>query len=79
LRGYSLGSKVKKRQDKGKMVNKLKEFFRDVKVEVKKVVFPTKEELIGSTWVVIITVIVISLFLGIVDLGLTKLVGIALR
>jgi preprotein translocase subunit SecE len=61
------------------MVNKIKEFFRDVKVEVKKVVFPTKDELIGSTWVVIITVIVISLFLGVVDLGLTKLVGIALR
>ena len=61
------------------MVNKLKEFFRDVKVEIKKVVFPTKEELIGSTWVVIITVIVISLFLGVVDLALTKLVGIALR
>jgi preprotein translocase subunit SecE len=61
------------------MVNKTKEFFRDVKVEVKKVVFPTREELIGSTWVVIITVIVISLFLGVVDLGLTRLVGIALR
>jgi preprotein translocase subunit SecE len=61
------------------MVNRAKEFFRDVKIEVKKVVFPTKEELIGSTWVVIITVIVISLFLGVVDLGLTKLVGIALR
>jgi preprotein translocase subunit SecE len=61
------------------MVNKIREFFRDVKVEVKKVVFPTKEELIGSTWVVIITVIVISLFLGVVDLSLTKLVGIALR
>jgi len=61
------------------MVNKTKEFFRDVKVEVKKVVFPTREELIGSTWVVIITVIVISLFLGVVDLSLAKLVGIALR
>jgi len=61
------------------MVNKTREFFRDVKVEVKKVVFPTREELIGSTWVVIITVIVISLFLGVVDLSLTKLVGIALR
>ncbi len=61
------------------MVNKVKEFFRDVKIEVKKVVFPSKDELIGSTWVVIITVIVISLFLGVVDLGLTKLVGIALR
>ena len=61
------------------MVNKVKEFFRDVKIEVRKVVFPSKDELIGSTWVVIITVIVVSLFLGVVDLALTKLVGIALR
>ena len=61
------------------MMNKIKEFFRDVKVEIKKVVYPSREELIGSTWVVIITSIVISLFLGIVDLGLTKLVKIALR
>lgn len=61
------------------MLDKIKEFFKEVKVEVKKVVFPSKDELIGSTWVVIITVIIISVFLGIVDLGLTKLVGIALR
>jgi len=46
---------------------------------VKKVVFPTKEELIGSTWVVIITVLIISLFLGIIDLSLSKIVGVALR
>ncbi len=61
------------------MLNKIKEFFKEVKIELKKVVFPSKDELIGSTWVVIITVIVISLFLGVVDLGLTKLVGFALR
>jgi preprotein translocase subunit SecE len=61
------------------MLNKVKEFFREVKIELKKVVFPAKDELMGSTWVVIITVIVISLFLGMVDLGLSKLVGIALR
>ncbi len=61
------------------MINRIKEFFREVKIEIKKVVFPTKDELIGSTWVVIITVIIISLFLGLVDLGLSKLVGIALR
>ncbi len=61
------------------MIQKIKEFLREVKLEVKKVVFPSKVELVGSTWVVIITVIVISLFLGIVDLGLSKLVGIALR
>jgi preprotein translocase subunit SecE len=61
------------------MLNKVKEFFREVKVEVKKVVFPTREELVGSTWVVIITVLMISMFLGIIDLGLSKIVGIALR
>jgi preprotein translocase subunit SecE len=61
------------------MLNKVKEFFREVQVETKKVVFPSKDELIGSTWVVIITVVIISLFLGIIDLGLSKLVGIALR
>jgi len=61
------------------MLNRVKEFFREVKVEMKKVVFPTREELIGSTWVVILTVIMISIFLGIIDLGLTKMVSIALR
>ncbi len=61
------------------MIEKTKEFFREVKVEMKKVVYPSKDELLGSTWVVIITSIVISVFLGIVDLGLSKLVKIALR
>lgn len=61
------------------MFERIKEFLREVKIEIKKVVYPTREELIGSTWVVIITVIVVSIFLGIVDLGLSKLVSIALR
>ena len=61
------------------MKNKIQGFFKEVKVETKKVVFPTKDELIGSTWVVIITVLVVSVFLAIVDLSLSKLVGMALR
>ena len=61
------------------MIDKIKEFFREVKIEIKKVVYPSREELMGSTWVVIITAIVISVFLGIVDLGLSKIVKVALR
>jgi preprotein translocase subunit SecE len=61
------------------MLDKIKEFLREVKIETKKVVFPTKDELMGSTWVVIITILIISVFLGIVDLTLTKLVGMTLR
>jgi preprotein translocase subunit SecE len=61
------------------MIEKIKQFFNEVKIETKKVVYPNREELIGSTWVVIITVMVISLFLGVVDLALAKIVGLALR
>ncbi len=61
------------------VIKKIKEFFKEVKIEIKKVIFPSKNELIGSTWVVIVTVLVISLFLGIIDLSLSKLVGIILR
>lgn len=61
------------------MIEKIKQFFREVKVEVGKVVYPTRDELIGSTWIVIITVFVMSLFLGVVDLGLARIVEWALR
>lgn len=54
------------------MIEKIKQFFREVKVEASKVSYPSKDELIGSTWVVIFTVFVVSIFLSLVDLGLTK-------
>ncbi len=61
------------------MIQKIKEFFREVGFELKKVVFPSREELIGSTWVVIIAVIIVAIFLGIVDVGLAKIVERLLR
>ncbi len=54
------------------MFKKLTEFIQEVKLELKKVVFPTKKEVIGSTWVVIITVLICAFFLGIVDAAVTK-------
>jgi len=54
------------------MFNRIKEFFQDVKLELKKVVFPSKKEVIGSTWVVIVSVLIASVFLGIVDMSLGK-------
>jgi preprotein translocase subunit SecE len=60
------------------MIERIKQFFRDVKVETGKVVFPSRDELIGSTWVVIITIFMVSTFLGIVDFILTRAVKMAL-
>jgi preprotein translocase subunit SecE len=61
------------------MFKKIAEFFQEVKLELKKVVFPTKKEVIGSTWVVIFTVLVSAVFLGMVDIGLSKLITLAFK
>lgn len=58
------------------MFERIKNFFEEVKVESKKVNYPSREELIGSTWVVIITVIIVSFFLGAIDLALARIVRI---
>ncbi len=49
------------------MIEKAKKFVTDVIVEMKKVSWPTRDELKGSTMVVIWTVFVLSIFIGIVD------------
>ncbi len=61
------------------MLNRAKVFFGDVKIEAKKVNYPPKDALIGSTWVVITTVLIVSLFLGVIDLGLSKIMKLILR
>ncbi len=61
------------------MFNRIKEFFKEVKIELKKVVFPGKDEVIGSTKVVVVLVLIIAIFLGFVDMLLSKLVSIAMK
>jgi preprotein translocase subunit SecE len=51
-----------------------RQFLFDAKVELKKVTWPTKKELLSTTAVVIVLVILIAFFLGIVDLGLVKII-----
>ncbi|MFO0752503.1 MAG: preprotein translocase subunit SecE [Thermodesulfovibrionales bacterium] len=61
------------------MIERLKVFFHDVKIEAKKVNYPSRDELIGSTWVVITTVVISSIFLGVVDLSLAKIIKLLVR
>ena len=55
------------------------QFLREVKVELKKVAWPSRKQTIGSTAVVLILVFIISAFLGIVDMGLSGLVRLVLQ
>ena len=54
------------------MIDKTKKFVQDVQVEMKKVTWPSRGELRGSTMVVIVTVIIIAIFIGFVDLVLNR-------
>ena len=51
------------------------QFLRETKVELKKVTWPSKKELIGSTVVVIIFVLLIAAYFGIIDLIYTTIIG----
>jgi len=53
----------------------ISEFLTDVRAELRKVSFPTKEETIGSTTVVIIFCVFMSIYLSAVDTVLVWLVS----
>ncbi|MFM9906032.1 MAG: preprotein translocase subunit SecE [Nitrospiraceae bacterium] len=50
-----------------KLMNSISEFFGDVSGELKKVSFPTRAETVGSTTVVIVFCIIMSLYLSFID------------
>jgi len=57
-----------------KYVDQALQFLREVKVELKKVAWPSRKQAMGSTIVVVILVLLVSFFLGIVDIGLSSLI-----
>lgn len=50
------------------------EFFEESKVEIKKVVWPTRKETVTTCVAVLVVSLVIALYLGVVDLALSKIV-----
>jgi preprotein translocase subunit SecE len=55
-------------------VKELIEFFEESKVEIKKVVWPTRKETITTCVAVLVVSLVVAVYLGIVDLALSKIV-----
>ena len=56
------------------MVTKAIQFLSEVKGEVNKVTWPSKKEAMGGTAVVLMVVLIMAVFLGLVDLLLSKIV-----
>jgi preprotein translocase subunit SecE len=60
------------------VMQKIIQFIKEAKIELKKVTWPTPKQTLASTAVVIIIVFIVSIYLGIVDFVLAKLVKFVL-
>ncbi|MBP5603620.1 MAG: preprotein translocase subunit SecE [Treponema sp.] len=52
---------------------KVIQFFKESKAELKKVVWPTKDDVFSSIKVVILSTIIVAVILGLLDFGFTEL------
>ena len=59
----------------GKAIN----FLKEVKAELSKVSWSTREELIGSTMVVIVITFISAVFIGLIDLLLSKVLSVMFK
>jgi preprotein translocase subunit SecE len=64
-----MGDWIQRAQD---AVRHATEFFEEAWQELKKVHWPSRKETYAATLVVLVVVVLISIYLAVVDLGLTK-------
>ncbi len=61
------------------LINALRTFLGEVKAELKKCTWPTRQELLGSTIIVVISVVIMGAFVGLSDTVLMGLLRAVLR
>jgi preprotein translocase subunit SecE len=54
-------------------------FFQEVRTELTKVSWPSRKELMGATWIVILTTTILTLYIGVLDYLLSKGVMMVLK
>ena len=62
-----------------KFFNKIINFIREAIAELKKVIWPSRKELKNSTIVVVFTIIIASVFIGLIDLVFTKILTLFMK
>ncbi len=61
------------------MLANARNFMIDVKTELKKVTWPSRKETISTAWVVVVIILLISMYLGVCDYILGKLLKAVIR
>jgi len=60
-------------------MNKIVKFLNEVKSELKKVSWSTRRELVNSTVVVIVSVVILAVFIGVCDLIWSNLINFIIK
>ena len=61
------------------MFEKFKNYLTETRIELKKVTWPTKEELKEATRVVVVASILLTIFIGIIDQILSNIIKLVFR
>ena len=61
---------------KPNLIVKTQSFFAEVVTELKKSAWPTRKELLDSTVMVIVTMLILGMFVAVADLVFVKIIGI---
>ena len=61
------------------MIVKIQKFFSEVFVELKKVSWSTRQELIDSTWIVLLSSACIGVFIAILDFVLSRILVLIIK
>lgn len=83
IRGITVAENVPESEAKGaalaqgveSMASKVRNFVSDVITEIRKTSWPSRQELVDSTWVVIVMVLALGMFTSACDWVLIKILG----
>ena len=65
-------------EDKKTLLKKIKSFFVDYKIELKKIVWPTQKTVLKNTGIVLAMIFVMGIFVAALDTGLLKLLSLVM-
>jgi preprotein translocase subunit SecE len=56
-----------------------RQYLTDVRTEFRKITWPSQREYVGGTIGVVVIVAILTLVLGLIDVGLSRIMGLILR
>jgi len=59
----------------GRLKNRFVRFIKDIKTELKKVIWPSRQQLVNNTGTVLLFCLIIGIIIWIVDAALSQIVG----